>query len=119
MNVKINVLPESTLTPQQIVHLRIARFVASEVTVYPADLHDSVKIIGAYRQYGGPIYIAPGRLQKLSTSMNTCIHELAHHVSQANDGTRAHNQAISEITTHVTKEAKEGKYDSMLREARW
>jgi len=119
MNVKINVLPESTLAHQQIVHLRIARFVAGEVTVYPADLHDSVKIIGAYRQFGGPIYIAPERLKKLSTSMNTCIHELAHHRSQADDGTRAHSREISKITAQVAKEAQARKYDDLLKEAVW
>lgn len=118
MNVKINVLPESTLTHQQLAHLRVAREVAS-ITVYPADLHNSVKIIGAYRQYGGPIYIAPERLKRLSTTMNTTIHEKAHHTTQADDGTKAHNQAISQITSQVAEDAKAGKYDSLLKGVVW
>ena len=118
MNVNIDVLPETALTPQQIVHLRIARTVA-RITVYPARLHNSVKIIGAYRQFGGPIYIAPERLKRLSTTMNTTIHERAHHVSQADDGTRTHSRAISKITAQVAEEAQAGKYDSLLKEAVW
>jgi len=118
MNVKINVLPESTLTHQQIVHLRVAREVAG-ITVYPADLHNSVKIIGAYRQYGGPIYIAPERLNRLSTTMNTTIHEKAHHVSQADDGTRAHNQAIRQVTDKLVDKVNKGELDGYLSEAKW
>lgn len=118
MNVKINVLPESTLTPRQIVHLRIARTVAG-ITVYPADLHNSVKIIGAYRQYGGPIYIAPERLKRLSTTMNTTIHELAHHVSQAGDGTSAHSRAIKQTSDKVAARASSGELDKYLGDAVW
>ena len=119
MNVTVSVLPESTLTHLQLVHLKIAKAVAGNVAVYPADIHNSVKIIGAYRQYSGPVYIAPERLQKLSTTMNTCIHEIAHHVTQAGDGTKVHREGISKITARVAKEAKEGKYDSLLEEAVW
>jgi len=119
MNVKINVLPESTLAPQQIVHLRIARFVAGEVTVYPADLHDSVKIIGAYRLYGGPIYVAPERLHQLRNTINTVCHELGHHVSQADDGTRAHSKAIRQVTDKLVGKVNKGELDGYLSEAVW
>jgi len=119
MNVRINVLPEVKLSEVQLTHLRIARVVANGLKVFPARIHNSVEIIGAYRLNRGPIYIVPQRLERLNTTMNTCIHELAHHETQAADGTIAHDEAVARITVQVAKNAEEGKYDSLLKNALW
>jgi len=119
MNVKIDRIPEEKLTPRQRTHLKVAREVAGEVPVIAAKLSDHLHIIGAYDTLGSKIYITPERLERLSTTLNTGIHELAHHQTHRDDGTREHSEAISRISKKVTAEAGWGKYDGLLRDAIW
>ena len=119
MNVSIKAVPENKLTTLQLTHLKVARQVAGSVPVYPASMHNSAKIIGAYRLQSGPIYIAPERLLRLRYTMNTTIHELGHHESQADDGSKAHDQAMSRITRRVSEMAREGTLDAHLGGVIW
>jgi hypothetical protein len=119
MNITIKAIPEKELIPLQKTHLEVARQVAQGVEVKPALLINSVRIIGAYHPWSGPIYIAPQRLGRLRFTMNTTIHELAHHQSQAGDGTLAHERAISAITDQVAAQAAAGHFDRLLVEAVW
>jgi len=119
MNVTVNIVPEAQLTHTQKVHLTLARQVTGGVLTYPARMHNSAIIIGGYKLSSGPIYIAPQRLHRLNTTMNTTIHEMGHHESQAGDNTKAHEDAIRRISKRVSQEAREGKYDAYLGGARW
>lgn len=119
MNIKINVIPESKLSPLQLSHLQVAKEIARGLDVHPAHITNSVKIIGAYKLSGGPIYISPERLNKLRWTINTAIHEKAHHVSQANDGTRHHDDAISRLSAQVAQDASTGRFDDFLKEVQW
>ena len=119
MNITVDIVPETQLTATQRTHLKVARQVARGVPTYPARMHNSAIIIGGYKLSSGPIYIAPQRLHKLSTTMNTTIHELAHHVSQSGDNTRAHNEAIKKLSAEIAEKAKKGEYDKYLNGAVW
>ena len=119
MNITIKAIPEQELTALQKTHLEVAKQVAQGVEVKPALLSNSVRIIGAYRPWSGPIYIAPQRLSHLRTTMNTTIHELGHHQAQAGDGTMAHERAISAITDQVAAQAAAGYFDHLLAGALW
>jgi len=119
MKVNIKVLPEDGLTSLQKNHLQVARELAGNVRVQPAELKNHVKILGAYRCPTGPIFINPERLTKLRWTINTTIHELAHHRSQAGDGTRLHDSYIGKVTHEVTTIAESGKIDDHLTGAVW
>lgn len=119
MNVSIVVLSESKLTSLQKTHLQVSRELAKGVKVFPADLHNHLKILGAYKCPSGPIYISPERLGKLRWTINTTVHELAHHRSQANDGTKMHDDFIGKVTHEVTTIANSGRIDEGLTGAEW
>ena len=119
MNVTVTTVPEEQLSPLQKTHLQLAREFVEDVNLHPANIHNSVKIIGAYDMKAERIFVAPERLQRLSTTANTSIHELAHHESKADDGTQAHEASISDITHRIALCASSGKYDYLLSEAIW
>jgi len=119
MKVSIKALPESKLTDIQKVHLQVAKKLAAGVAVVPAELKNNIKILGAYRCPFGPIYISPERLTRLRWTINTTVHELAHHRSQAGDGTRIHDEFIGKVTHEVTAVAESGKIDKELEGAEW
>jgi len=119
MNVHIVTLQEEKLTPIQKRHLKVAKKVAGSTPVLPAKIHNTLKIIGAYDLGARKIYITPERLERLKSTMNTTIHELAHHDSRADDGTKKHDEAITRLTNEVTERARNGEYDELLGEVRW
>jgi len=119
MKVNIKTIPDDKLTDLQRLHLQVARELSGNVKVHPAELKNHVKILGAYRSPVGPIYINPERLTKLRWTINTTIHELAHHRSQAGDGTRLHDSYIGKVTHEVTTIAESGKIDDHLTGAMW
>jgi hypothetical protein len=119
LNITIRTIPDNKLSSLQKSHLELARRIAEKVPVYPANITNSVRIIGAYKVHSGPIYIDPERLKRLSTTVNTTIHEKAHHISQADDGTIAHDKAISEISHQLAKDVSEGKIDKYLADVVW
>lgn len=110
MNVKLETIPEEKLSQQQRVHLQFARHIVGKVPIFPAHIHNGVPIIGAYKLQTGEIFITPQRLDRLRYTMNTTIHELAHHQSGADDGTRAHDNAIKRLGAQVMAEAENDKY---------
>jgi len=119
MKISIKTIPDDKLTDLQRTHLQVARELSGNVKVHPAELTDHVKILGAYRSPFGPIYINPGRLTKLRWTINTTIHELAHHRSQAGDGTKLHDSYIGKVTHEVTEIAENGGLDDRLIGVEW
>lgn len=119
MNISVKIVPETELTATQKTHLEVARQVTKDVPTYPARMHNSAIIIGGYRLSSGPIYIASQRLHRLRTTIDTTIHEMGHHISKADDGTKAHNDAIRKLSAEVAQKVKRGEYDKYLSEAVW
>lgn len=117
--IKINPIPEKELTGLQQTHLQAARAIAEGVSVVPANITNSVKIIGAFDTWSEIIYVAPERLSRLSTTVNTTIHELAHQRSKADDHTEAHSRAIEKVSAQVAAKAQEGRYDKYLIGVVW
>jgi len=123
MDIKIDKIPEEKLSTIQRTHLRIAREIARGVPVTPAKLinrkRKHIHIIGAYETWERRIFIAPERLNHLNTTLDTTIHEVSHHESQRDDGTKEHIDAILRVTHRVAQQAEEKRYDSLLGEAVW
>lgn len=120
MYIEATAIPESRLTLQQREHLRLARTISYRPVV-PAHLKgdEGVHVIGAYRIWSGVIYVTPGRLDRARSTVDTTIHELAHHESMADDGTQAHDRAIAQVSARVAEKAGTGAYDKVLVDAVW
>lgn len=119
MNIKIEKIPEGKLSPTQRTHLEVARKVAGRVPVVPAKLSNHLHIIGVYSTWGRNIYIAPERLDRLNTTINTTIHEKSHAITLADDGTPQHEKVMADLSREVANRALKGEFDQYLAEARW
>lgn len=119
MNITITTISEEHLTPLQKRHLEVAQEIAGEFPVIPANLHDHVVIIGAFDLWAKKEYIVPKRLERLSSTLNTTIHETAHAITRADDGTPEHDKAIKDISSQVAENARRGMYDDYLKDVKW
>lgn len=119
MNITVKRIPEDKLSQLQSNHLKIAREIAGNTPIYAASIHDSVPIIGAFELQTNRIFIVPQRLNHLQGVVNTAIHEKAHAISRANDGTKAHEKAIEKLSKEVADKASRGGFDRYLSNAVW
>lgn len=113
---KVTPLPDSNLTPSQLSSLSLARAVAKH-KVNAADIppaSDRVTTAGMYSRSSQEIYISPKQLEKGREAVNTVIHELAHHTSNAEDGEPEHSSEISRIADQVVASTKRGDFDKYL-----
>ena len=113
----VNVLPESALTQKQKIHLYAAKALGKDVRVYAAKL--PYPIIAAFEVGTRNVYISPGRLDRLSTTVDSLIHEDSHYVTGEDDGTQEHQKCILKITGEVISRVEDGLYDEVLIGAEW
>jgi hypothetical protein len=120
MRIKIKELPETSLSPVQRTHLRAAREIIGDIPLNPAELQSpNMSIIGACDIRGGKAYIVPKRLDRLSTTLNTALHEAGHYISKKGDGSKEHDEAIRKLSAEVAEKVRQGAYDKYLVEAVW
>jgi len=65
--------------------------------------------------------LAPGRLANLQlarghTTVDTMVHEIAHHTSRAEDRQSAHNEAMTKLAAPVVRRVAAGAFDEELKE---
>jgi hypothetical protein len=125
---KVEVIPDVRLSRRQMAHLRLARAIADEVCitkvsgVYAAIIppaSDWVRTAGMYSRITREIYIASDQLERGRTTVDTVIHEIAHHTSGAEDLEEAHADAMTRVAARVVEMTHAKKFDDLMMEAVW
>ncbi len=122
---EVQVIPKENLTPRQLASLELARAIndrlyLSEPTggieaaiIPPAS--DRVRTAGLYSRTTAIIFIAASQLNDGSSTVDTLVHELAHHVSGAEDGIAGHYEAISSMAGEVVRLVASGRLDDVIK----
>jgi hypothetical protein len=121
---EVQTIPDLTLTPTQMLNLKLTRGIARRVAYRVRGVHaaiippasDRVRTAGMYSRTTEEIYINADQLSYARNAIDTAIHEIAHHTSGAEDGEKAHYQAISEIAGKVVMLTKQGAFDDIIEE---
>ncbi|MFW6125533.1 MAG: hypothetical protein ACOC58_00345 [Chloroflexota bacterium] len=121
------IMPDESLGPRQLVHLKLARKIAEKFRpriegLYAAIIppaSDRMRTAGLYNKDHREIYISPDQLERASWTVNTVIHEIAHHTSGAEDLAEAHSEEMTRVAARVVENTAAGLYDEELKEAVW
>jgi hypothetical protein len=128
---EVTVIDEGKLTPRQLAHLGLARAIADDVdrnhslgglhagVIPPAS--DRVRTAGLYGRSTREIFIAVEQLNRGKSTIDTTIHELAHHTTGAEDGEELHNAEMTRIAGEVVSYTANRRYDKYIDadEFRW
>lgn len=120
---EVQVIPDDQLTPRQRVHLYLARQIVNVISSSVEGVHagiippasDRVRTAGMYGRTTAEIFIAVEQLQTGQKTVDTTIHELAHHTSGAEDLQDAHSQAMTRIAGQVVSATSNGRLDEIIR----
>jgi hypothetical protein len=123
------VIPDARLSHRQRVHLRLARAIVDEIcrvrrvsAVHAAIIppaSDRVRTAGMYGRTTQEIFIASDQLESGRATVDTVIHEIAHHTSGAEDLEQAHSAAMTQVAARMVEETAAGKFDEILKESVW
>ena len=128
------VFPDEELDSRQAAHIKLARAIAREVFrvnpvsgVYAAFIpraSDRVRTAGMYGTTSQAIYISLDILFFGRDTIDTLIHELAHHkqwrlTGEAEDLTESHAAAMTSIAATVITDLSQGKFTEELKEVSW
>jgi hypothetical protein len=123
------VIADERLSPRQHTHLKLARAITDRIcriskvsAVHAAIIppaSDRVRTAGMYSRTTGEIYIASDQLEDAKATVDTVIHEIAHHTSGAEDLERAHADAMTNVAARVVKETAAGTFDELLKGVAW
>ena len=125
---EVQAVPDYRLTPRQLVHLRLARAIAARFRHPPiAGVHaaiippasDRMRTAGLYGRTTQEVFIATDQLERARWTVDTVVHEIAHHTSGAEDGEEAHNAAMTEVAARVVEFTATRVFDEELKEAVW
>jgi hypothetical protein len=125
---EVEIIPDERLTPRQLAHLKLARKIASYFH-YPdiAGVHaaiippasDRVRTAGMYSRTTREVYIASDQLERGRSTIDTVIHEIAHHTSGAEDLEEGHSRAMTYVAARVVELTAAKYFDEELKEAEW
>ena len=123
------VIPDSHLSIRQRASLQLARAIAQDATPYNpvAGVHaaiippasDRVRTAGMYSRITKEIFISSDQLERAGSTVDTVIHEIAHHTSGAEDLEERHAAAMTQIAAKVVKDTAAGNFDDLLKEVVW
>jgi len=125
---EVQVVPDEQLTPRQLAHLRLARAIAERFRFPPSpEVHaaiippasDRMRTAGLYGKTTQEVFIGTDQLEWARSTVNTVVHEIAHHTSQAEDGEPAHNAAMTDVAARVVEAVAGRLLDEELKEAVW
>lgn len=80
---------------------------------------DRVRTAGLYSKTTQEVLISPDQLENARSTVDTLIHELAHHQSGEEDLTEGHSNAITGLAARVVEYTTKGEFDAELKEAVW
>jgi len=123
------IIPDDRLSRKQRTNLKLARAITDDIcrirkvsAVHAAIIppaSDRVRTAGMYSRTTEEIYIASDQLESARSTIDTVIHEIAHHTSGAEDLEQAHADAMTNVASRVVKETAAGKFDEILKEVTW
>jgi len=125
---EVETIPDERLTPKLLGNLKLARAIASRfrhppVTGVQAAIippaSDRVRTAGMYSRSTQMIYIASDQLESGEKTVDTVIHELAHHLSGAEDLEPSHCEWMTRIAGTVVFLTARGEFDEYLKEVTW
>ncbi len=122
----VETIPDGRLTPRQLASLKLARAIADRLThwmwspvmgvhaaiIPPAS--DRVRTAGMYSRNTEEVFIGSDQLEHGRNTVDTVIHEIAHHTSGAEDGEEAHNAAMTKVAGQVVEATAKGFFDEFL-----
>ena len=122
-------IPDDKLSPQQLAHLMLARAIASMAhrgpkvrgtyaSLIPA-ASDRVRTAGMYGTNTQEIFIDLSQLDSGHKTVDTVIHELAHHTSGAEDLTEQHSTHMSRLASYVVDLTHAGEFDALMENVVW
>jgi hypothetical protein len=124
----VEVIPDQGLTPRQLASLKLARAVADRLAhwmwgpvmgvhaaiIPPAS--DRVRTAGMYSRNTEEVFISSDQLEHGRNTVDTVIHEIAHHTSRAEDGEEAYNAAMTQVAGQVVEATARGYFDEFLKD---
>ena len=122
----VEVIDDSSLTPRASTHLILARAIAADVArhrkvggvraaiIPPAS--DRVRTAGMYGRGTEEIFISADMLDRGRSTVDTTIHELAHHTTGAEDAEEAHNAELSRLGGLIVERVANENYDDIIRQ---
>jgi len=126
---EVEVIPDERLSTKQRAHLKLARAISDEIAAFrkvggvhaaiipPAS--DRVRTAGMYSRTTQEIYIASDQLEQGRSTIDTVIHELAHHSSGAEDLEQEHSTDMTKIAARVVEMTSYGKFDELMKGVMW
>jgi len=126
------IIEDKQLPSEYLSHLELARSIARSFQVSQVKAanipraSDAARTAGLYNSTLEVIKIDMEQLKSVVDTIDTVIHEIAHHtaykatgdISKAEDLTPRHSSEMSQVAAFVVKAAAEGKYDHWLKNAR-
>ena len=124
---EVEIIPDERLSPRQLSHLKLARAIVDEVCYRKPPVHaalippasDRVRTAGMYSRTTEEIYLSADQLEQGRTTVDTIIHEIAHHTSGAEDAQEAHNAEMTRVAARVIEATAQGSFDALLKEVVW
>jgi hypothetical protein len=125
---EVEIIPDERLTLRQLAHLKLARKIATYfhypdiAGVYAALIppaSDRVRTAGMYSRTTREVYIASDQLERGRSTIDTVVHEIAHHTSGAEDLEEGHSQAMTYVAARVVELTAAKYFDEELKEAEW
>jgi hypothetical protein len=127
---KVQVIPDEQLSSRQLASLKLIRAIVNyHLHNWPDDYKvkgvyaaiippasDLTRTTGLYSRSAQEIYIPADQLEYAHTAVDVDIHELAHHVSQAEDLEEKHVSTISELAGQVVKYVWDKRFDPIIRD---
>ncbi|GAI72452.1 unnamed protein product, partial [marine sediment metagenome] len=127
----VDVIPDGRLTGRQLASLELARGIAHRLTgwtygpvrgvhaaiIPPAS--DRVRTAGMYGRTTQEVFISSDQLEHGRTTVDTVIHEIAHHTSGAEDGEDTHNAEMTKIAGQVVEATAKGYFDEFLKDQKF
>lgn len=118
---EVEVIPDSELSQSQRAHLELARAigkvykVGGVVAAIIPPASDRVRTAGMYGRTTQEVYISLEQLETGRKTIDTVIHELAHHTSGAEDLMEGHSEEMTKIAGKVVSLVSEGSFDSLIK----
>jgi len=123
----VETIADENLSLRQRACLELARGIAYRLTQwqYPSvrGVHaaiippasDRVRTAGMYTRTTKEVFVSADQLEHGRTTVDTVIHEIAHHTSGAEDGEEAHNKEMTKIAGQVVEATARGYFDDYLK----
>lgn len=120
---EVKIIDDTRLNPTQLIHLEFIRKIAKAVSfgithTYAAIIppaSDRARTAGMYSRTFKEIYISLEQLDRGSTTIDTAIHEIAHHTSGSEDLEVGHADAMTKIAAKVVQYVYSGEYDYIIK----